>query len=126
MSAYFTGKMILFLRSVLWDLGVPQEAATILYEDNDACTAMANAQKPMPRTRHMEIKYFSLSEWVPIQMQALQYSQEYLGSLPRPVLHTALPTRESTPRQRHAVQKAQQKSATQLYLRPHRETANSH
>jgi hypothetical protein len=46
MSAYFTGKMILFVRSVLWDLGVPQEAATILYEDNDACTAMANAQKP--------------------------------------------------------------------------------
>ncbi len=54
--------MILFVRSVLWDLGVPQEAATILYEDNDACTAMANAQKPTPRTRHMDIKYFSLSE----------------------------------------------------------------
>ncbi len=35
MSAYFTGKMILFVRSVLWDLGVPQEAATLLYEDND-------------------------------------------------------------------------------------------
>jgi len=31
MSAYFTGKMILFVRSVLWDLGVPQEAATILF-----------------------------------------------------------------------------------------------
>ena len=64
MSAYFTGKMILFVRSVLWDLGIPQEAATLLYEDNDACTAMANAQKPTPRTRHMDIKYFSLSEWV--------------------------------------------------------------
>ncbi len=45
MSAYYTGKMILFVRSVLWDLGIPQEAATLLYEDNDACTAMANAQK---------------------------------------------------------------------------------
>jgi hypothetical protein len=64
MSAYFTGKMILFVRSVLWDLGIPQEAATLLYEDNDACTAMANAQKPTPRTRHMDIEYFSLSEWV--------------------------------------------------------------
>jgi len=63
MSAYFTSKMILFVCSVLWDLGVPQEAATLLYEDNDACTAMANAQKPTPRTRHMDIKYFSLSEW---------------------------------------------------------------
>jgi hypothetical protein len=72
MSAYFTGKMILFMRSVLWDLGVPQEAATILYEDNDACTAMANAQKPTPRTRHMDIKYFLLSEWVERDLMLLE------------------------------------------------------
>ena len=43
MAAYDTGKMILFVRSVLWDLDIPQEAATVLYEDNDACTAMGNA-----------------------------------------------------------------------------------
>ncbi len=64
MAAYDTGKMILFVRSVLWDLGIPQEAASILYEDNDACTAMGNAQKPTARTRHMDIKYFSICEWV--------------------------------------------------------------
>jgi hypothetical protein len=62
MSAYFTGKIILFVCSVLWDLNIPQESATLLYEDNDACTAIANAQKPKPCTRHMDIKYFSLSE----------------------------------------------------------------
>jgi len=50
MAAYDTGKMILFVRSVLWDLNIPQEAATVLYEDNDVCTAMGNAQKPTPRT----------------------------------------------------------------------------
>ena len=38
--------------------------ASILYEDNDACTFMAMAQKPTPRTWHMDIKYFSLCEWV--------------------------------------------------------------
>jgi hypothetical protein len=64
MAAYDAGKMILFVRSILWDLGIPQEAATLLYEDNDACTAMANAQKPTPRTRHIDIKYFSLCDWV--------------------------------------------------------------
>jgi hypothetical protein len=58
------GKMILFIRSILWDLGIPQEAETLLYEDNDACTAMGNAQKPTPRTWHIDIKYFSLCEWV--------------------------------------------------------------
>jgi hypothetical protein len=50
MAAYDAGKMILFVRSILWDLGIPQESATILYEDNDACTAMGNAQKPTPQT----------------------------------------------------------------------------
>jgi hypothetical protein len=60
MAACDTGKMILFVKSILWDLNIPQEAATLLYKDNDACTAMENAQKPTPRTRHIDIKYFSL------------------------------------------------------------------
>ncbi|EJK68604.1 hypothetical protein THAOC_10202, partial [Thalassiosira oceanica] len=58
------GKTILFLRSILWDLGVPQTDATPPYEDNDACTTMANARKPTSRTRHMDIKYHVLCEWV--------------------------------------------------------------
>jgi hypothetical protein len=62
MAAYDTGKMILFVCSVLWDLGIPQEDATILYKDNDACSVMGNVQKPTPRTRHMEIKYVSICE----------------------------------------------------------------
>jgi hypothetical protein len=73
MSVYYTGKMILFMRSVLWDLGIPQEAATLLYEDNNACTAMANAQKPTPQTCHMDIKYFSLSEWVERDLMPLEH-----------------------------------------------------
>jgi hypothetical protein len=72
MSAYDTGKMILFIRSILWDLDIPQEAATLLYEDNDACTAMANAQKPTPRIHHMDIKYFALSEWVERDLMLLE------------------------------------------------------
>ncbi len=64
--------MILFIRSVLWDLHVPQEAATVLFEDNDGCTAMGNAQKPTPRTRHIDIKYFSLWEWVERDLMLLE------------------------------------------------------
>ncbi len=33
---------------------------------------MANAQKPMPRTRHMDIKYFSLSDWVERDLMLLE------------------------------------------------------
>ena len=64
MAVYDTGKMILFIQSVLWDLHILQEAATVLLEDNDGCTVMGNAQKPIPRTRHIDIKYFFLCEWV--------------------------------------------------------------
>ncbi len=55
MAAYDTGKMILFVRSILWDLNIPQEVAPVLYEDNDACTVMGNTQIPTPRTHHIDI-----------------------------------------------------------------------
>jgi hypothetical protein len=64
MAAYELGKMLLYMRSILWDLNVPQEAASRLYEDNDACTAMANAQKPTSCTHHMDIRYHVLCERV--------------------------------------------------------------
>jgi hypothetical protein len=64
MAACDVGCMSLFVRSILWDLNVPQEATTIAYEDNNGCTAMGNAQKPTARTRHIDIKYFALCEWV--------------------------------------------------------------
>jgi hypothetical protein len=64
MGASDFGKMMLYIRSILWDLGLPQESASFLYEDNDACTAMAMAHKPTTRTRHMDIKFHALCEWV--------------------------------------------------------------
>ena len=64
MAACDAGRMCLFIRSILWDLNIPQESATITYEDNDGCTAMGNAQKPTSRTRHIDIKYFALCEWI--------------------------------------------------------------
>ena len=53
MAACDVGRMSLFVRSILWDLDIPQEATTIAYEDNDGYTAMANAQKPTTRMRHI-------------------------------------------------------------------------
>jgi len=94
MAAYDTGKMILFVRSILWDLDIPQEAATVLYEDNDACTAMGNAQKPTPRTRHIDIKYFSICEWIERDLMILEridttinMSDHFTKSLSRTLFH---------------------------------------
>jgi len=71
-AACDAGKIILFFRSLLEDLGIPQEKATILYEDNNGALMMANAQQPTRRTRHMDIKYFSLLDWVEKDMTILQ------------------------------------------------------
>jgi hypothetical protein len=63
-AACDAGKMILYFRSILEDLNIPQSEATILYEDNNGALLMANAQQPTRRTRHMDIKKFSLLDWV--------------------------------------------------------------
>ncbi len=86
--------MALFVRSILWDLDIPQEAATIAYEDNDGCTAMGNAQKPTPRTRHIDIKYFALCDWVKRDLihleridTSINISDHLTKSLPRILFH---------------------------------------
>jgi hypothetical protein len=63
-AACEAAKVILFLRSILEDLGIPQPDATTLFEDNNGALLMANAQQPTRRTRHMDIKHFSLLDWV--------------------------------------------------------------
>jgi len=56
------GKYILYLRSILQDIGMTQHEATILYEDNQGSLLMAQAQQPTKRTRHIDIKYFVLHD----------------------------------------------------------------
>jgi hypothetical protein len=57
-------KMILFYRSLMDDMNIPQDHATVLFEDNNGALMIANAQQPTRRTRHMEIKHFALLDWV--------------------------------------------------------------
>ncbi len=89
MMACAAGRMSLYIRSILFDIGVPQEAATILYEDNDGATAMANAGKPTSRSRHIDIKFYALQEWVERDLvvlkridTSLNMSDHFTKSLP--------------------------------------------
>ena len=63
-AAAEAGKYILYVRSILEQLGIPQHHATTLYEDNQGALLMANAQQPTKRTRHMDIKTFVIQDWV--------------------------------------------------------------
>ena len=63
-AACDAGKAILFVRSILDEIQIPQSDATILSIDNKGALLMANAQKPTRRTRHVEMKHFALLDWV--------------------------------------------------------------
>ena len=63
-AAAEAGKHILYTRSILEEIGIEQEAATILYEDNQGALLMANTQQPTKQTHHMDIKHFILQQWV--------------------------------------------------------------
>ena len=53
----------LYLRSLLKEIGLLQDAAAIvLYEDNQGSLLMTNAQHATKRTRHIDLKYFVLQE----------------------------------------------------------------
>ena len=62
-AAVQAAKTAKYLRSVLFELGFPQEGPTRLYEDNQAAILMTNANKPTPRSRHIDIQHFALQEW---------------------------------------------------------------
>ena len=62
-AACFAGKMALYLRAVLLQLGFPQTQPTPIYEDNEATIAIVNDGRPSPRTRHVQIQTFAVQSW---------------------------------------------------------------
>jgi hypothetical protein len=63
-AAAEAGKYILYLRTILDQIGLEQEKATIIYEDNQGALLMANAKQPTKRTKHIEVKHFVIQQWV--------------------------------------------------------------
>ena len=62
-SASDAGKMILYIRSILIELGFDLSTPTKLYVDNTGAVFMVEAQAPTKRTRHVDIRYFALLDW---------------------------------------------------------------
>ena len=61
------------MRSILEDIGFPQHDATTLYEDNQGALLMGNASKLTKWTRHMNLRYFALQEWVESDLIVLRH-----------------------------------------------------
>jgi hypothetical protein len=62
-SASDAGKMALYIRSLLQDLGFAQQHPTPLRIDNKGALHMVTAGAPTKRTRHVDIRYFALLQW---------------------------------------------------------------
>ena len=87
-AAAEAGKQILYIRSILDTIGIPQQAATTLYEDNQGALLMANAQKPTKHTKHMDICYFALQDWVNrdlITLKRIGTMDNYSDALTKPL-----------------------------------------
>ena len=62
-AAVTASKAVLYLRSVMKQLGCEQLTPTPMYEDNEAAIMMINASKPTVRARHIDIQHFAIQEW---------------------------------------------------------------
>ena len=71
-AAADAGKAILYVRSILNEINMPQDKATTLYIDNNGALLMGNAQQPTRRTRHMDLKTFSILDWVQRDLLIMQ------------------------------------------------------
>jgi len=83
-------KTALHIRSILEELGLMCENATVIYEDN-AAIEMVNAQKPTRRTQHMDIKHFALLQWCKtdqILLSAISMSDNAADGMTKPLSNT--------------------------------------
>jgi hypothetical protein len=59
-----SGKKVKYVRTVMEELGYPQSAPSPIFGDNISSIMMANNVRPTDRTRHMDIRYFAIQEWI--------------------------------------------------------------
>ena len=74
-SAVHNCKYTKYIRSILHDLQIQQKDPNTTLVDKEATIHMANSDKPTNRTRHMEITYFVIQEWVRTGILRLKHLQ---------------------------------------------------
>jgi hypothetical protein len=58
-----TGRLGIFIRTMLNELLQHQHAATTVYEENYACRMVAYSTAPTCQMRHIDIHDFALQDW---------------------------------------------------------------
>ena len=63
-AAAEAGRYILYLRTIMAEIGLPQHHATVLFEDNQGALLMTQAGQPTKRTKHIDTRYYAIQSWV--------------------------------------------------------------
>ena len=63
-AAVTAAKTAKYIRSILADLGFKETNPTPIYEDNKPTIDIVAASKPTERTRHIDIRFFAIQDWV--------------------------------------------------------------
>lgn len=120
-AAAEAGKQILYLRSILEQIGIPQQQATTLYQDNQGALLMANAQKPTKRTKHMDTRHFALQDWVDRDLIVLKrittsdnHSDAMTKALPRILFYRHLEYIQGKVIPTYALQHVESENATSV------------
>ena len=71
-AASETGKVIIYIIPILDKINIPQDEATVVYEDKQGVLLMENIWQPTKHTRPMLIKDFQLQDWVLKDLLILQ------------------------------------------------------
>jgi hypothetical protein len=73
MSLASAGQTAIWFRQLLADLGFRQDKATVIFEDNQGCIAMAKNPVSHERTKHIDIKYHFIRELVSNETIKIEY-----------------------------------------------------
>ena len=73
MSLYSATQEVIWLRLLLKDLEYTDQAATIIFQDNQGCIALAKNPVYHARTKHINIKFHFLREKVLDEVITLEY-----------------------------------------------------
>ena len=65
--------LLVWLRNMLGEIGLPQSEPTTIYEDNQACIVMASQKMVSGRNKHMELKQHYVRDMVARNMVRLVY-----------------------------------------------------
>jgi hypothetical protein len=88
LAASDAGKMALYLRSIMDKLNVPQDLATIFYENNRGALLMSRAAQPTKQTRQIDIRHYALNDWVERDLVTLEDCASGLNASDLATKHT--------------------------------------